>query len=133
VAQQPQEPETPSIRETVAYINANTKYGVTLTGTTLTANNEKWQRQMDLLNAASLSATSGDDTNGVTLSCSGMMQCIHSTYKGVPDGSGHTPTEEDVVNIEIQCKNATVAPHVAKALNHLVRLIQQQVAASQPF
>ncbi|MGA3131910.1 MAG: hypothetical protein ABSD59_13975 [Terracidiphilus sp.] len=132
VAQQP-EPESPGIHETIAYINANTEYGVSLTGTMLTANNERWERRLDLLNAAALSATSGDDTSAVALSCNGMMKCIHSAFKGQTEANGIKPDDEDVVTMDIKCKNATVAPHVAKAINHLVRLVQQQVAGSQPF
>ena len=134
VAQQPQqEPETPSINDTVKYINANTEYGISLAGTALTANNEKWQRHLDLLNATPLATISGDDASAVTLSCRGMSKCIHTTYRGQPDANGNKPGDEDIVVMDIKCKNATVAPHVTRALNHLVGLIQQQAAGGQPF
>jgi len=133
IAQQQREPETPSIHDTIAYINANTEYGVALTGTVLTANNDKWQRQIDLLNAIPLSTASGDDASAITLSCSGMIKCIHSTYRGTPDPNSATPDAGDIIVMEVKCKNATVAPHVANAFNHLVHLIQQQVDGSQPF
>jgi ATP-dependent helicase YprA (DUF1998 family) len=133
VAQQIQEPETPNLHDTVEYINANTQNGVSLVGTVLTANNEKWQRQVDLLNVTPLSATSGDDASAVTILCNGSIKCVHTVYRGHPDANGNTSAGNDVTLMEVQCKNATIAPHVANAINHLVRLIQQRVAASQPF
>jgi hypothetical protein len=117
------EPETPSVEYTVNFINNYTTYGVSLDGTTFHAPNSKYDRSLDLLNAEDDAGTMGARPSNVFLGCKGTpaAKCIMATAL-----SDDSKVPEHLVHIEISCPNTVVAEKVANALNHLIRLLQQQ-------
>ena len=116
--QSPQpEPNSPTILETVKYIQAYTSDDIQLDGTTLTMNHGPYDYEVNLLNVHAEQFKY--DTSLVSLSCPGDANCIPYSNCPKPICKYHAR------NVEIHPTDAIIAPRVLNAVTHLIRLVQQ--------
>lgn len=136
-AQQAPEPSTPSIQETVKYIGDNSVGDASLAGTILTINPRRphaWAYTVDIMNltlGVNLCGP-GVDAQWVYFCCAPGSACV----EGVKYTGSNNETVEDRHKFGSVCfetSNATIAPHVARAMKHLITLVQQQTLRQQPF
>jgi hypothetical protein len=126
-SQQQREPDTPSIQDTVSYINSNLDADVSLSGTTLTIKGRVWETSADVMD---LSFAGPDNDSGrVFIGCIGNKKCISWSYIG----NGNDRDHDDSTYVTWEAVNASIVPHVANAFGHLIRLIHQQEIGRQPF
>jgi hypothetical protein len=141
VAQKP-EPDTPSVTETLAYIQKNSFPGlhITLDGTTLQSNLDGYQEptKVDVLN---LDPTKRILISGnfVSIQCKGQLTCSSNwdcgSYKRTCYDS-ELILQSKSFTFGFTTSDDTIAPHVANAFVHLIKLIQKQHPAppsKEPF
>lgn len=128
-AQQPKESDTPSIADTVTYINNNIDDTVTLSGTSLTVKSHIWEITMDVMNLGD-AFQDPDRSDHIFMGCKGNgNRCMDWSYIGNKTGIDDKTT----TYVTMGANDASIAPHVANAFRHLIRLLQQQSLSSQPF
>jgi hypothetical protein len=150
VAQTPKEPDKPTLEETSKYICDHIGSGLDSTGTQEvayintdqkihgTSNDGKiliqYRRQNGddagnlWVNILDLSASVGVRGPNVVLTCKDRASCIHSTRL-----ADNAEILAGRILLQVYCGNATIAPHVARAFEHYIKLFRQEKVGSEPF
>jgi hypothetical protein len=127
------EPEKPTIAETVVYINANASNQISLNGTVLKTTMPPpgdclCVYEVDLLNLQSVVRIS-NLPQFIFIKCLGSADCLTDTSHAGGTYIGHHDS------LEIKAKDAQIAPRLANALQHLIRLVQKNAhpSGNDPF
>jgi hypothetical protein len=114
------EPDTPTIDETIKYIQDHTDSPIFLRGSMLTVNEQNWTRKVNLLNVEPSAWVAKGDPRSVMFNCAGSIACV-AVESTVPGG-----LKENWPYAELQASDSEIAPRVSNALRHLIRLLQQR-------
>jgi hypothetical protein len=123
------EPNTPTVAETMKYIEDNTSMYLKFDGTSMTSQDavSKNYRTVDVLDIWEVIT----DGNMVDVACFSNQRCVRVTTNAANDPKPDLPS---VGGIAISTQDKEMAERVARAMGHLVRLLRQQNhPANDPF
>jgi hypothetical protein len=130
VPQQP-EPATPTLQDTENYLMAHLlEHNLQMQGTSVLHSEPEIDYKFDVMNIdnASSGGPLGYGVDTVVINCKGNTQCI---YLSPHNGTIANPFASGVT---WYCENAAICPNVINAMNHFIKLVQQQnLPANDPF